>query len=227
MIARKYVLLLLLPAFCLFNLVQADSIVDVSHYSGIIDWQHAKAAGIEMAFIKATEGSSFTDPKFVTNYLGAKQQSLVAIPYHVFSYQSSPQQQLDYLVDLFNRHHIDSKAIAIDFGSDYKKDDYHAATVNAFLVLLRRHHFQPILYVEKNKLFIIKDVHNYKSYPLWLGYSKHFCSFSWQQLDVLRHAHIAYSQYPVNQKVSWASARVDFNQQGDPHHICGKKWLKY
>jgi|GEM_PF-5758884 len=43
--------------------------VDVSSYQGDIDWEILSEQNIHFAFIKATEGSSFVDEYFETNYL--------------------------------------------------------------------------------------------------------------------------------------------------------------
>ncbi|MBW2706938.1 MAG: lysozyme, partial [Deltaproteobacteria bacterium] len=38
--------------------------IDVSHHQGKIDWQKLRRAGIDFAYIKATEGGDFRDPRF-------------------------------------------------------------------------------------------------------------------------------------------------------------------
>src|SRR5439155_20650408 len=45
--------------------------VDVSHYDGTITWPSVKGAGIEFAFMKATESTNFVDPQFAANWSGA------------------------------------------------------------------------------------------------------------------------------------------------------------
>lgn len=45
--------------------------IDVSHYQGSINWSSAKSAGTAFAYIKATEGTTYTDPDFSANYLNA------------------------------------------------------------------------------------------------------------------------------------------------------------
>ena len=45
--------------------------IDVSHYQGTINWSSVKAAGISFAYIKDTEGTTYKDPDFNTNYLNA------------------------------------------------------------------------------------------------------------------------------------------------------------
>ena len=45
--------------------------IDVSHYQGTVNWSSVKAAGISFAYIKDTEGTTYKDPDFNTNYLNA------------------------------------------------------------------------------------------------------------------------------------------------------------
>jgi lysozyme len=62
--------------------------VDVSAFQGDIDWAEIKNQDIEFAFIKATEGSSFTDPSFRTNYANATAAGLRVGAYHFFSFDT-------------------------------------------------------------------------------------------------------------------------------------------
>lgn len=62
--------------------------VDVSHYQGDIDWQVLSAEDIDFAFIKATEGSTYADPKFEKNWKNALKTDLRTGAYHFFSYDS-------------------------------------------------------------------------------------------------------------------------------------------
>ena len=41
--------------------------IDVSHDQGDVNWAEVRAAGMAFAFMKATEGETFVDPKFETN----------------------------------------------------------------------------------------------------------------------------------------------------------------
>jgi len=46
--------------------------IDVSHHQGIINWGKVAGEGVKFAFIKATDGTSFVDPKFERNWEGAR-----------------------------------------------------------------------------------------------------------------------------------------------------------
>src|SRR5207302_823289 len=56
--------------------------IDVSHYQGTINWPAVFASGERFAFEKATEGVTYTDPKFVTNMLAGKAAGVLMGAYH-------------------------------------------------------------------------------------------------------------------------------------------------
>ncbi|KAF8162506.1 glycoside hydrolase family 25 protein [Mycena galopus ATCC 62051] len=56
--------------------------IDVSHFQGTIDWTSIKADGVSFAYIKATEGTTFLDPDFSANYIGATTAGLIRGGYH-------------------------------------------------------------------------------------------------------------------------------------------------
>lgn len=55
---------------------------DISHYQGTPDFRAAKAAGLSFVFLKATEGTNYTDPTLNTNRNNAKAAGLVTGYYH-------------------------------------------------------------------------------------------------------------------------------------------------
>lgn len=59
--------------------------IDVSHHQGRIDWPAVKQAGVAFAFIKATEGGDFVDPRFVENWQAAKVAGVRRGAYHFFT----------------------------------------------------------------------------------------------------------------------------------------------
>ncbi len=67
--------------------------VDVSAYQGEIDWQILSQQGISFAFIKATEGSKYVDPRFSYNWEQAGKTDLRVGAYHFFSFDSAAQTQ--------------------------------------------------------------------------------------------------------------------------------------
>ncbi len=59
--------------------------IDVSNWQGEINWPKVADAGIKFAFIKATEGQSYVDPRLQSNVSGAKMVGLKIGLYHFLS----------------------------------------------------------------------------------------------------------------------------------------------
>lgn len=95
---KRYVfkLFILLSALCIhtFGVIHSISYavvpfsnntyrgIDVSAYQGFIDYSKVKNAGIQVVYIKASEGTTLVDPYFRTNYDNAKSQGLKIGFYH-------------------------------------------------------------------------------------------------------------------------------------------------
>ncbi|KAF9352087.1 hypothetical protein BGX34_000178 [Mortierella sp. NVP85] len=56
--------------------------IDVSGYQPNVNWAAVKANGIEFAYIKATEGTTYKSPAFNQQYVGATQAGLIRGAYH-------------------------------------------------------------------------------------------------------------------------------------------------
>ena len=56
--------------------------IDVSNWQGYIDYSQVKASGVEVVYIKASEGTTFKDPYFEYNYENAKANGLKVGFYH-------------------------------------------------------------------------------------------------------------------------------------------------
>ncbi|BDG03153.1 glycoside hydrolase family 25 protein [Anaeromyxobacter oryzae] len=61
--------------------------IDVSHHQGAIDWAKvATERRLRFAYLKATEGGDFTDPRFLDNWREARRAGLRVGAYHFFSF---------------------------------------------------------------------------------------------------------------------------------------------
>ncbi len=74
--------------------------MDVSAYETSIDFTAAKAAGIEFAFIRATDGTQYTDPKFVDYWAGARAAGVLRGAYQFFRPAEDPIAQADLLLSI-------------------------------------------------------------------------------------------------------------------------------
>lgn len=147
--------------------------VDVSAYQGEIDWEVLAGQGIRFAFIKATEGSSFTDERFAENYPAARAAGLAAGGYHFFSYDSPAETQADHFIATVPR---DEDAlppvIDIEFYGDYFRTPADAETVRAELaVLIARltgHYGRPPVLYATRRAYGLYLAGGFEGCPVWI-----------------------------------------------------------
>lgn len=72
--------------------------IDVSHHQGEVAWDRVAADGVSFAYLKATEGSTFSDPAFADHWRRASAAGLRVGGYHYFSLCSDPLPQADHFV---------------------------------------------------------------------------------------------------------------------------------
>lgn len=56
--------------------------IDVSHWQGQINWSAVAGDGIRFAYMKATEGTTYTDPEFDRNYIRSYNAGIIRGAYH-------------------------------------------------------------------------------------------------------------------------------------------------
>lgn len=90
--------------------------IDVSQWQGFINFPKVKDDGIEMVYIKATEGIDFVDPFFETNYTNARTADLNIGFYHYLTARSVSQarQEAYHFVDTIRGKTSQGK-LAMDF----------------------------------------------------------------------------------------------------------------
>lgn len=83
--------------------------IDVSRWQGVIDWQAVVAAeaGYRFAFIRATIGDSYVDPRFHINWAGASAAGLLISAYHVIKPNVSAQKQVAHFFDVLDGREAD------------------------------------------------------------------------------------------------------------------------
>jgi lysozyme len=60
--------------------------IDVSHHQGNVSWSKVADGGILFAYIKATEGADFRDPKFLDNWRSAGAAGVKRGAYHFYTF---------------------------------------------------------------------------------------------------------------------------------------------
>ncbi|MGM9926443.1 MAG: GH25 family lysozyme [Bacillus sp. (in: firmicutes)] len=92
--------------------------IDVSEYQGDIDFEAVVSDGIEVVYIKSSEGFSFVDPYFEQHYQGAKQVGLRVGFYHFVTAETVEQamEQARFFVSTISGKEVEGK-LAMDFES--------------------------------------------------------------------------------------------------------------
>lgn len=74
--------------------------IDVSHHQHKIDWSQVAKDDVDFVYIKATEGATWTDPKFKTLLEGAKKENILVGAYHFITTSTEASAQKDFNYNL-------------------------------------------------------------------------------------------------------------------------------
>ncbi|MDE6363158.1 MAG: hypothetical protein K2L86_02665 [Lachnospiraceae bacterium] len=147
--------------------------VDVSHYQGTIDWEILSQQNLDFAVIKATEGSSHIDDRFVENWQAAEQTHLYLGAYHFFSFDSDGDKQAaSYIETVGNLDGKLAPVVDVEYYGNKKSNPPARADVvqnlGAFLDTLEQHYqIKPIIYTT----FTVYNEYikgEFEDYPLWV-----------------------------------------------------------
>lgn len=92
--------------------------IDVSEWQGNIDFAEVYEAGIEVVYIRASEGSGYTDPDYLKNYEGAKSNGIKVGFYHYLTALDEAEaiEQANSFVSVIKGLKVDCR-LAMDFES--------------------------------------------------------------------------------------------------------------
>lgn len=149
--------------------------IDVSRYQGDIDWRRTRGSGIAFAYIKATEGGDFLDPKFRDHRHGARRAGLRWGAYHYFYFCRPAEEQAQWFIRNVPR---DAQALphVLDMEWNHRSPTCRlrpdGATVRAearrFLSILENHYGRrPIVYTTPD-FFRDTDIGRLGGTEFWL-----------------------------------------------------------
>jgi lysozyme len=151
--------------------------VDVSHHQETIDWPEVLLSGIHFAYVKATEGVDYQDPRFVENWQGAQRAGLLRGAYHMLRPEDDALAQAQWFVEVLRAAGYEARdlppALDVERVSTTTQIPRHQ-TADRALVWLRFVEQElgrrPLLYT--NPIFwrdyLVAD-HPLTDYPLWLA----------------------------------------------------------
>ena len=146
--------------------------MDVSDWQGYINYSEVKNSGIEIVYIKASQGDSIVDSHFRTNYENAKANGLKVGLYHFLTATSvaDAESQAEYFASVISGTSPDCK-LAMDFEvfEDLNKEEINAISF-AFL--------QKVQALTGKEVIVYSDASNARDtfnrelaskYPLWVA----------------------------------------------------------
>ena len=106
--------------------------IDISHYNGDINFTKVKAAGIQVVYMKATEGTTYVDNYLGTYYNGAKSAGLKTGFYHFLVGTSSPETQAQNFYNNIKDKQSDLKPVLDVETDEFDVMDYTLRFINEF-----------------------------------------------------------------------------------------------
>jgi len=137
--------------------------VDVSRWQGKVGWARARGAGITFAYLKATEGASWKDPRFEENAAGAEAAGIAWGAYHYFRNGVDVEAQ----VAVFTSQRQGQLPPAIDF--EDTKAAIEPDKMQAFCELVESKIGRPVLYTGVWWWRRVEPFQWATRYPLWLA----------------------------------------------------------
>ncbi len=153
--------------------------IDVSKHQGNIDWKRVSlmeknGIRIAFAFIKASEGITRQDEKFITNWKQTAENGLMRGAYHFYYPSRDAAKQADNFIKMVKLSKGDLPPVV-----DIEKSNRKSATkiregLKIFLTKLEKHYaVKPIIYTNIN-FYNTYLKGNFEDYPLWIaGYFDH------------------------------------------------------
>ncbi|MBW3570641.1 MAG: glycoside hydrolase family 25 protein [Gemmatimonadetes bacterium] len=144
--------------------------IDVSHWQGAVDWNRVAADGRHFAFIKATEGGDYTDPRFAENWAGARRAGVIRGAYHFFRPQTDAMAQAAHFVRTVPLAAGDLPPVLDVEVTDGRSLDVVAAGVRTWLEEVERATGRrPILYTRAS-FWTAQMGGGFGAYPLWVAH---------------------------------------------------------
>lgn len=146
--------------------------IDVSHHQGAIRWSLLPNAGVDFAYIKASEGGDYRDPVFAENWAGAKAAGIERGAYHFFSLcRPGAEQAANFIAMVPRVADALPPAIDLEYLGNCDKPVSVAAfhrELGIFIRLIERRYGQPVILYLTGEFDRTYQVSARVDRPLWL-----------------------------------------------------------
>ena len=146
--------------------------IDVSHHQGKIDWKKVKKWNnkkLDFVYIKATEGATFVDKKYVINFKEAKKSDLLVGSYHYFKTTSSVEDQFKNFIKTVDKNKQDLiPLIDVEEKTNWNDIEFNK-NLTKFLRLVEDHFGKkPMIYCV-NTFYNLHLYNKYRKYHFFIG----------------------------------------------------------
>lgn len=145
--------------------------IDVSSWQGFIDYGEVRNSGIDIVYIKASQGSDYKDPYFELNYENAKANGLKVGVYHFVTArtQAEARREAEFFASVISEKKIDCK-LAMDF------EEFGTLTKQE-INEISREFLERLQEITGKETIVYSDLFNSTNtfelsndYPLWIAY---------------------------------------------------------
>lgn len=166
-----FLLVFLISFFCVYKLADFKPVlnqnykikgIDISHHNKITNWSKVKESS-SFCLMKATEGKSHKDRKFISNWDSSKKHNIVRGAYHFFSPGVSAEKQFNNFKSRVTLHPGDFPPIL-----DVELKECDIDEVNKWLEMAEKHYkVKPIVYTTYLFFKVFMDG-KLQDYPIWI-----------------------------------------------------------
>ena len=151
--------------------------IDVSRYQGNINWNRLRnalidATPVRFIFIKSTQGDSYIDPKFRSNFFEAKENGFLRGVYHFWSNKVSARRQAYFFLAMVKLQPGDFPPV-LDVENkpkDMTTEDFQQNILTWLHIVEDRYHVKPLIYTYyKFKQQYLSD-QRFDDYPYWIAH---------------------------------------------------------
>ncbi|MFZ6815675.1 glycoside hydrolase family 25 protein [Undibacterium sp. Rencai35W] len=146
--------------------------IDVSHYQGAVDWSAVRNAGISFAFAKASDGNTYVDPQFRTNWQAMKVAGVVRGAYHFYETKDDPLTQANNFIEALDSLDSDDLPPVVDiecyngaFGTTSLASNLHSWLDTVSKAFGRT----PVIYTGSSFWNTYLGSVDFSAYPLWIA----------------------------------------------------------
>jgi lysozyme len=149
--------------------------IDVSRYQGFINWNQVakmkdKDIQLKFAFIKATDGLSYTDIFFKINWYRCKQNGLKRGAYLYFHPSiSGKKQALNFIKNVDLQKGDFAPVVDFEEAENLTKDEILKQLSSCLITLKKKYKCTPIIYANANfyEMYLQDD---FSEYPIWIAH---------------------------------------------------------